>query len=124
MNNNYPHITKDSKGNEIHVKFSDEYECWKEYDENGKCIHFKNSDGSEYWYDSNGNKIPDPSKKIKFEKDVTIDFLWEMFYEEDCSWSALFVRVNKGRWCMAKPIFGTEKVEEIIPIIKKCAELF
>ena len=58
---NYPLITKDSKGNEVHRKDSDGYEYWNEYDENNILIHHKHSNGLEYWYDSKGNMIPNPS---------------------------------------------------------------
>jgi|694.fasta_scaffold36856_13 YD repeat-containing protein len=56
---NYPLVTKDSKGNEIHIKDSDGYEYWNEYDENSNRIHYKDSDGSESWYeyDENNNLI-------------------------------------------------------------------
>ena len=63
MNNkpviNYPLITKDSKGNEIHYKNSDGTEYWNEYDENNNKIHRKDSNGYEYWYefDENNNLI-------------------------------------------------------------------
>ena len=43
----------------------------------------------------------------------TIEFNWEEFLEEDCSWSALFVRINNANWFMAQPAFGTEDIEKI-----------
>ena len=79
---NYPHITRDSKGNLIHYKTSNGYESWQEYDERDNVIHYKNSDGFEVWreydekdneihhknsngyeawYDSKGNEIPNPN---------------------------------------------------------------
>ena len=77
---NYPHTTKDSKGNVIHYKDSTEFESWSEFDEKGNVIyyktsygleswrvynernneiHYKNSDGFEYWqeYDERDNRI-------------------------------------------------------------------
>ena len=33
----------------IHHKNSDDFEEWKEYDENGNEIHSKDSEGFEYW---------------------------------------------------------------------------
>ena len=56
---NYPHITKDSKGNLIHSKHSGGYESWYEYDSNNNLIHSKHSNGTEHWneYDSNNNLI-------------------------------------------------------------------
>ena len=42
MNNkNYPHTTKDSKGNIIHYKDSNGFEFWQEYDERGNEIYYK-----------------------------------------------------------------------------------
>ena len=79
---NYPHTTRDSKGNiihfknsngfefwrefderdnKIHYKSSDGFEYWKEYDESNNEIHYKSSDGIEFWYDSKGNEIPNPN---------------------------------------------------------------
>ncbi len=55
---NYPLITKDSKGNEIHLKDSDGYETWIEYDKNNNRIHYKDSDGYEYWYEYDENNNP------------------------------------------------------------------
>lgn len=57
---------KDSNGNEkwydnngklTHVKNSDGYEEWYEYNENERLIHYKNSNRYEEWYDDNGNLI-------------------------------------------------------------------
>lgn len=83
MQNNYPHITKDCKGNTIHYKSfngsefwwkydsnnncihfndSDGYEIWREYDSNNNCIHYKDTDGDEYWYDSEGKMISNPNE--------------------------------------------------------------
>ena len=80
---NYPHTTKDSKGNIIHYKKSDEYEYWQEFDKNNNkihykdskgyeswrefdtnnnIIHYKNSNGRELWYDSKGNEISNPNQ--------------------------------------------------------------
>lgn len=97
---NYPHITKDSKGNEIHYKgyngygyeyeywkeydsnnnmiyykTSNGYECWKEYDLNNNVIHYKNSKGSEYWYNSDGEAIPNPN----IPTELTLDQIAEKF---------------------------------------------
>ena len=79
---NYPHRTKDSKGNVIHYKASDGYEYWREFDEKSNVIHYKdstgfevwtefdekdneiyykNSKGDEYWYDSRGKLISNPN---------------------------------------------------------------
>ena len=58
---NYPLITKDSKGNLVHYKYSNGTECWYEYDENNNLIHAKNTSGYECWYDSKGNEIPNPN---------------------------------------------------------------
>ena len=47
-------------GNRLtHIKDSNGYECWQEYDENNSPIHFKNSDGLEFWheYDKNNSLI-------------------------------------------------------------------
>jgi hypothetical protein len=56
---NYPLITTDSKGNVVHSKDSNGYECWREYDSNNNCIYYKDSNGYEFWreYDSNNNYI-------------------------------------------------------------------
>lgn len=93
---NYPHITKDSKGNIIHCKCVDGYEYWRECDSNGNLIHYKNStgfeywcefdskgnliyykdsDGDEYWYDSNGSPIPNPNEI----KELTLEEIAEKF---------------------------------------------
>jgi hypothetical protein len=49
----------DSDGNEIYYKDSNGYEEWREYDSNGKMIHYKTSNGYEWWreFDSNGKMI-------------------------------------------------------------------
>ena len=48
---------------------------------------------------------------------MKIEFEWETFKEDDTSWNALFVKINNGRWLMAKPKFGTENIREIENII-------
>ena len=48
---------------------------------------------------------------------MKIEFEWLTFDEEDNSWDALFVKINDGRWLMAKPNFGTENIREIENII-------
>ena len=52
-------IEKDERGNIIHYKSPNGYECWKEYDSNNNEIHHKIPNGHEYWkeYDSNNNEI-------------------------------------------------------------------
>jgi len=67
---NYPHVTKDSKGNMIYSKESNGYESWQEFDKNNNMIHFKNSNGNESWYDSKGNEIPNPDsiKEISMDE--------------------------------------------------------
>lgn len=37
-----------------------------------------------------------------------LELEWEEFLEDDCSWFALFARINGGRWFLAKEYFGTE----------------
>ncbi len=48
----------DKKGNLIHYRWGDGYECWREFDENSNVIYRKDSDGHECWkkFDEN-NKI-------------------------------------------------------------------
>jgi YD repeat-containing protein len=93
---NYPLITKDSKGNvvhlkasngyerwyeydeknnQIHLKDSDGFEYWKEYDENNNLIHYKDSNGYEVWYDSEGIRIPNPN----LVTEVTLDQIAKKF---------------------------------------------
>lgn len=48
-----------------------------------------------------------------------LKFEWQTFFEDDCSWSALFVRINGGRWMMAQEHFGTENEH----IIRACFEV-
>lgn len=43
-------IEREEIGNMIHMKYSDNFEWWQEYDENNNEIHYKNSDGFEKWY--------------------------------------------------------------------------
>ena len=43
---------------------------------------------------------------------MDIQFQYDTFYEEDDTWTALFVCYN-GTWVMAQPIFGTEDKELI-----------
>ena len=47
-----------------------------------------------------------------------IEFEWETIEEVDCDWSALFVRIDKGNWVLAKAAFNTEDQEHIIELIK------
>ena len=49
----------DDNGNEIHHKDSNEFEYWKDYDNNGNIIHYKDNTGHEYWdlYDDSGKLI-------------------------------------------------------------------
>ena len=55
----------DEKGNEIHFKYSDGYEVWREYDENNNIIHRKYGDGDELWYEyDENNKLIHQSKSI------------------------------------------------------------
>ena len=93
---NYPHITTDSKGNEIHYKgptgfeywrefderdnkiyykSSNGTEYWQEYDERDNLIHYKSLNGYEYWYDSEGNKIPNPNNTTE----LTLEQIAEKF---------------------------------------------
>ena len=93
---NYPHTTKDSKGNLIHYKksdgceywrefdknnniihykVSDGYESWKEFDKNNNKIHYKNSNGYETWYDSKGNEIPNPNQTKEISMDEIAQLL-------------------------------------------------
>lgn len=48
---------------------------------------------------------------------MKIDFQWETFYEDDCSWEALFVSINDAPWHLAKAHYNTEDQEHIIEII-------
>ena len=73
--NNYPHITRDSKGNIIHYKDSNGDESWREYDERDNRIHFKSSNGLEVWYDSEGNEIPNPNNTME----LTLEDIAEKF---------------------------------------------
>lgn len=49
----------DDRGNEIHRKCSNGFECWNEYDNKGNKIHSKYGGGLEEWYeyDNKGNMI-------------------------------------------------------------------
>lgn len=49
----------DSRNNEVHRKYSDGFEIWREFDENSNCTHYKDSKGKEFWneFDSKGNLI-------------------------------------------------------------------
>lgn len=49
---------------------------------------------------------------------MKIEFEWQTFEEDDCRWDALFVRINEGKWMLAKPTFNTEDKELIKEIIK------
>lgn len=51
-----------------------------------------------------------------------VEFEWQTFNEDDESWDALFVRINEGKWKLAKPIFHTEDEETIRNIIKHSNE--
>ena len=46
-----------------------------------------------------------------------VEFEWQTFLEDDCSWDALFVRINHGEWMLAKSTFNTEDQEHILEII-------
>lgn len=52
-------------------------------------------------------------RTITNETSMKIEFYTEDFDEDDCRWSALFVRVDNSRWKMAKPLFNTEDQVEI-----------
>lgn len=47
-----------------------------------------------------------------------IEFQYEEFLEDDCSWFALFVKIDDKSWHMAQPNYGTEDKEKIIKQIK------
>jgi hypothetical protein len=47
-----------------------------------------------------------------------IEYQWERFEEDDCYWDALFVRINGGKWMLAKETFNTEDKELIEEIVK------
>lgn len=49
----------DENGNEIHYRDSNDFEYWKEYDNNNNVIHYKDNTGYEYWdlYDLSGKLI-------------------------------------------------------------------
>jgi len=66
---NYPHVTKDSKGNVNHFKGKSGYESWGEYDDRGNMIHFKETSGYECWYDydKHNNMIHFKSKMTGYE---------------------------------------------------------
>lgn len=51
-------IEQDSNGNYTHFK-SDDYECWREFDERGNLIHYRNTNGKEryYEYDERNNLL-------------------------------------------------------------------
>ena len=39
---------------------------------------------------------------------MKIDFVEDEYIEDDHSWTALFVKIDDGKWHMAKPNYGTE----------------
>ena len=49
---------------------------------------------------------------------MNIEFLMDEFFDEDCSWNALFVKTDNRDWHMAQPNYGTEDKEEIIKQLK------
>lgn len=49
---------------------------------------------------------------------MEIEFEYEEFLEEDDKWGALFVRINGGKWHLAKSTYNTEDQEHIIELIK------
>ncbi|MDB4314518.1 hypothetical protein N9955_00665 [bacterium] len=55
---------------------------------------------------------------MKVEKAKTVEFKWEEVLEDDCSWEFLAVRIDGGKWRMAKPLFGTEDEKEILEKLK------
>lgn len=52
-------------------------------------------------------------------KQHKIEFEWDTILEEDCSWNALFVRIDGSRWIMTQPNFNSE---EPLEVLKKIAE--
>jgi len=47
-----------------------------------------------------------------------ITFKWDEFFDDDRSWSALFVKTDDRDWHMAEPNYGTEDESEIRMIIR------
>jgi hypothetical protein len=49
---------------------------------------------------------------------MNIEFKWETFLEDDCSWDALFVKTHTKDWHLAEHHYGTENEDDIRRIIK------
>jgi len=71
---NYPLKTTDSKGNTVHCKRSDKFECWFEYDEKNELAYYGDSNGLKIWYDSKGNVV--------HSKNSDMYECWNEFHED------------------------------------------